>query len=102
MSRVFAKSADARAKALAEELKAAGLDKGAKGLRKQWIATMDSRTRASHLAAHGQTVGVGEDFVVDGERLAHPGDPGASASQVVNCRCRVVAVLPDNPEDLFR
>lgn len=102
MSRVFAKSADARAKALAEELKAVGLDKGAKGLRRQWIATLDSRTRPDHLAAHGQTVGVDEPFVVGGERMDYPGDPSASAGNVISCRCRMVTVLPDNPEELFR
>lgn len=91
----------ARADALAAELRAVGATKGAAGLRKQWVATMDSRTRPDHLAAHGQTVGVDEAFVVGGERLDHPGDPSASASNTIQCRCRVVTVLPDDPAALF-
>lgn len=101
LSRVFSKSADARAKGLAGELRGAGYGKGAAAVSKQWIATMDSRTRASHLAAHGQTVGVDDDFEVDGEALGYPGDPKGSASNVISCRCRMVTVLPENPEDLF-
>lgn len=102
MARVFSKAADARAKELADGMRGAGGGaKVATVLRKQWIATLDTRTRPEHLAAHGQTVGVDEDFTVAGERIAFPGDPRASAGNVINCRCRVVTVLPDNPEDLF-
>lgn len=58
---------------------------------KVWDATLDSRTRPDHTAAHGQQVdGVKGVFVLaDGSRLLYPGDTslGASAGQTINCRC---------------
>lgn len=60
---------------------------------KQWLATLDDRVRDAHAAAHGQTVGLDESFTVGGERLDHPGAEGASADNVVNCRCTMIAVL---------
>lgn len=58
---------------------------------KVWDATLDSRTRPDHAAAHGQEVdGVNGAFVLaDGSRLLYPGDTslGASAGQTINCRC---------------
>ena len=55
-----------------------------------WVATHDGDTRDDHAEAHGQCVPVGEPFVVGGEQLAFPGDPSASAENVVNCRCTTV------------
>lgn len=57
---------------------------------KEWIATLDSRTRPSHAALHGQRVGIGDPFVVDGYEMQHPGDPSAPLGAVVNCRCALV------------
>lgn len=54
---------------------------------KEWVATNDDRTRESHIAADGQTVGIDESFDVDGELLDRPSDPAGSAENVVNCRC---------------
>lgn len=105
VSRAFNIATNRRAKDLAAEL--AKLRGGAGGdakralVRKQWVATIDARTRPDHLAAHGQEVGIDEPFIVGGEQLDHPGDPAGSAAEVINCRCRVVTVLPENPEDLF-
>lgn len=101
-SRAFNASAERRAQALAGDLRGVGAGAGAAVLRKQWVATLDSRTRPAHLAAHGQTVGLDEAFVVDGERMVFPGDPGASAANVVNCRCRMVTIVPEDPAELFR
>lgn len=58
-------------------------------LRKEWLATMDDRTRDAHLSADGQKVLLDELFVVDGEDMQFPGDftQGASAGNVINCRC---------------
>lgn len=58
-------------------------------LRKEWLATMDDRTRDAHLSADGQKVLLDELFVVDGEDMHFPGDftQGASAGNVINCRC---------------
>ena len=58
-------------------------------LKKEWLATMDNRTRDAHLIADGQKVLLDELFQVDGDALSYPGDftNGASAGNVINCRC---------------
>jgi hypothetical protein len=62
---------------------------------KRWVATDDSRTREAHAKADGQEVPQDEPFIVDGEKLLYPGDItfGASASNVINCRCTIVNVI---------
>lgn len=60
---------------------------GADNLKKEWIATIDARTRDSHLAANGQTALMNGLFEVGGEKLSHPGDSSGSAKNVINCRC---------------
>ncbi|KJK55656.1 hypothetical protein UK12_27330 [Saccharothrix sp. ST-888] len=52
---------------------------------KTWLATSDSRTRASHRLEHGRTVPLSESFEAVQSRW--PGDPAAPASQSINCRC---------------
>ena len=64
-------------------------------LNKEWITFIDGRERESHAAANGQVVDANDDFFVDGESLAYPGDPSGSAGNVINCRC-VVGYLPKN------
>lgn len=59
------------------------------GIKRIWDATGDSRTRPDHVAADGQEVGLNEPFRVGGASMMHPGDFGAPASQVINCRCVV-------------
>ena len=56
-------------------------------LSKQWNAVEDGRARDDHAAADGQTVEIDQQFIVGGDRLAHPGDPAGQADQVINCRC---------------
>jgi len=65
------------------------------GLQKQWVATGDGRTRASHLAAHGQVVDVDKPFSVGGAELMHPHDPAGPAKETINCRCRTVTIHLD-------
>src|SRR6185312_12267027 len=43
--------------------------------KKEWIATLDSHTRAAHYAANGQIVAQTAMFTVGGESLRCPGDP---------------------------
>jgi hypothetical protein len=57
---------------------------------REWVSAENERTREAHLEANGQIVGMQEDFVVDGENLAYPGDPSGSPENVINCRCSVV------------
>lgn len=63
--------------------------------KKEWISTFDSRTREDHAAANGQVVDMEEDFIVGGERLKYPGDPRASAAQVIRCRCVLGYIVED-------
>jgi uncharacterized protein with gpF-like domain len=64
---------------------------------KGWSAARDHRTRHSHQAVNGQYVSETDKFKVpiykgktlEGyEEMDGPGDPTASAGNVVNCRCR--------------
>lgn len=65
-------------------------------LKKEWMATLDARTRAEHGEADGQVVAVDAPFTVGGEKLMAPGDRGHGASgwNIYNCRCTTVAVIP--------
>lgn len=62
---------------------------------REWLATLDARTRHEHGAADGQRVGVDEPFTVGGEELMFPGDTshGASGWNIYNCRCTVAASI---------
>jgi HK97 family phage portal protein len=59
---------------------------------KQWLAALDDRTRQSHVEAHGQIVGLDENFSVGGASGPYPGAMGR-ASEDVQCRCSMVPVL---------
>ena len=48
----------------------------------KWLAQPDAR--AHHQELNGREVQVGTEF---GYSLKYPGDPAASARDVVNCRC---------------
>jgi hypothetical protein len=62
-------------------------------LKKQWIATQDSRTRHTH---RNIPEGVGQEIVeVDEEfsnGLEYPGDTSGDPSEVYNCRCTMITV----------
>lgn len=68
----------------------AAQDMGIK-LKKQWLATMDNRTRHAHAMLDGQTVDVDKPFKVDGYELMYPGDSSAPGYLVYNCRCTQIA-----------
>lgn len=57
---------------------------------KKWVSMVDSRTRDSHQAAHGQTVPVGTDFTINGMPMAFPGDPRGGVAETYNCRCVIL------------
>lgn len=71
---------------------------------KEWVSTIDIRTRTlansgfDHLVANGDVVKNGDFFVVSGEKMLHPGDGdhGASAGNVIHCRCAAVASIDYN------
>lgn len=65
---------------------------------KQWISAHDHRTRHSHREIDGEQIPVNGKFkvniykrnvVVGFDMMNGPGDPEASAANVINCRCTV-------------
>lgn len=69
-------------------------------MEKLWLATADRRTRATHRAADGQRVPVGDLFSVGGFELAFPGDPTGPAQEVIQCRCTMLLVEPGESVDM--
>lgn len=67
-------------------------------LKKEWMATNDSRTRPEHGAADGQRVEVDKPFIVGGYKMMMPGDASAPAHLRYNCRCTTIAVEPPEIE----
>lgn len=67
-------------------------------LRKYWIATYDKRARDWHKDAGNdyteeKAIEIDDFFIVDGEKMLHPGDSmnGASGHNLYNCRCSVAS-----------
>ena len=62
-------------------------------MQRQWIATLDNRTRHAHAELDHQMRPMGEPFEVDGDTIEYPGDPNAPGYLVYNCRCTLRAVI---------
>ena len=62
-------------------------------LQREWVATLDDRTRHEHRLLDGQIRAVDEPFEADGEEIMYPGDPAADPAMIFNCRCTTVAVV---------
>lgn len=62
-------------------------------LMQEWMATVDPRTRPSHVALDGERVGVGGSWQSEHGPIRYPGDPQAHPSEVYNCRCTLVAAV---------
>jgi uncharacterized protein with gpF-like domain len=60
---------------------------------KQWLATLDNRTRHDHVLLDGQIQPTGKPFKVNGMEIEYPGDPKAEPSLVWNCRCTLIGVV---------
>jgi len=60
-------------------------------LQKEWLATLDDRTRDTHRELDGQRVDVDEPFKIDGEEIMYPGDPDAAGHLTYGCRCSLVS-----------
>ena len=59
----------------------------------------ESTTFTGTVDADGQVRAIGDTFDVDGEQLAYPGDPSGSAGNVINCRCTIAILTPDEYAD---
>ena len=69
----------------------AAQDMGIK-LKKRWLATLDGRTRHSHRRLDGETRETEEAF---SNGCLYPGDPRGAPHETYNCRCTLIASLPD-------
>lgn len=69
---------------------------------KVWIAQYptDGRTRPTHLAAHGQTVPLREEFTVGDAKLKRPGDPDGPLDEIIQCRCSVTYLTREEHEEI--
>lgn len=63
-------------------------------MKKQWMATLDERTRASHGRLDGETIAVNKKF---SNGLMYPGDRTGHPREVYNCRCTMISVVAGSP-----
>lgn len=61
---------------------------------KQWIATLDGRTRDAHRHLDGDEVPYDKPFKSDLGDIMFPSDPSAHPANVYNCRCRMITIYP--------
>lgn len=59
-------------------------------LQKQWLATLDKKTRDTHRQLDGETIDVKDTFW---NGLEYPGDPDGEPAEVYNCRCTLISVI---------
>ena len=59
-------------------------------LKKEWLATLDGRTRHSHAMLDGEQVDNEKKF---SNGCMFPGDPNGPAAEVYNCRCTLIAAV---------
>lgn len=62
-------------------------------LKREWVATLDNRTRHAHAMLDGQQADIDKPFKVDGYDIMFPGDTSAPGYLVYNCRCTTIAVV---------
>ena len=62
-------------------------------VRKQWLATVDGRTRHWHRQLDGVVVDNDEPFENEFGKIMFPGDPEADGANVYNCRCTLLAAI---------
>lgn len=71
---------------------------------REWLTTRDGRQRPGHGEANGQRKPIGDPFEVRAdtdkpfEQLRYPGDPSASAENVVRCRCTTLPSFGDDQD----
>ncbi len=61
-------------------------------LQKEWLATLDGRTRHSHRQLDGQKA-PNEDDAKFENGCRYPGDPEGRYEEICNCRCTLVAAI---------
>lgn len=63
------------------------------GMEKMWVSADDDRVRDSHVDVDGERVSVDEEF---SNGLKYPREPGAPADEVINCRCTILMIAPED------
>lgn len=58
--------------------------------RKEWVATLDERTRDRHAEMDGETAELSQPF---SNGLMFPGDPDGPPEEIINCRCTEVHIF---------
>ena len=72
-------------------------------VQKQWIATLDSRTRDAHQDLDGQIQDPDKPFKSALGDIMFPGDPSADPANVYNCRCTLGYYYPEyKPQNVRR
>ncbi len=74
-------------------------------LEREWLATLDNRTRHAHRILDRQRAKMDKPFTVDGHEIWYPGDSSAPGYLVYNCRCTLIADVkgvPKSPNPLRR
>ena len=67
---------------------------------KQWLATLDFRTRHWHADLDGVTVDNDEPFKNEYGEIMYPGDPKADPANIYNCRCTMIASVKGFERDV--
>ena len=68
--------------------------------KKQWVATLDGRTRHWHRQLDGKSQDVDKPFDSEFGKIMYPGDPTAHPSNIYNCRCRIISAIEGFEIDL--
>lgn len=73
-------------------------------IEKEWMATLDNRTRTSHAHLDGEKIKVGDKWhhYTFSNGCRFPGDPQGPGWEVYNCRCTLVTNFLDYPDDYER
>ena len=61
-------------------------------LKKEWVSTLDNRTRHSHRQLDGERIDNDEKAKFS-NGCRYPGDPTARYAEICNCRCTVIAAV---------
>ena len=97
INEIYKQFEDTRVPTIAESTAVSGFNAGlwvgyqANGYKsKIWVNQLDNKVRDSHIIANGQKVKIMEYFSVGTDLMLYPGDPTASAQEVINCRCTIL------------
>lgn len=66
-------------------------------IKKQWVATLDDRTRFTHQELDGQVQEIDDPFTVEGYEIMFPADPHVEPALSYNCRCTLNNVIEKYP-----